>query len=344
MGPLKARTILRIFPALALALAGALAWAADTPKASEAPKAPLAPSHISKRHVAVGEEFVLALPLPEGEAVEGEARVERAPQGFSQKGIRVVRSGAEGESYRIELTLAPFDLKATQVPELEVTYKNKAGKEVTLRSEPQAISIDRVTGEETKEIEDIRGPLAVALSWWRYPLYGLLLAAAAGALLRYFRRPRNEREGAGPLPAPPPRPAHALALEALAALEREDLPSRGKIKEHCSRLSEILRTYLEGRFGFLALEQTTEEVRRGLDGADLGGTGRDLRAQALSLLDGWDLVKFAKMPLAPERAREQLGSARAWVEATLPPAPSALPSVPAPAGTPGSSPVEASAP
>ncbi len=349
---MKARALFPILLALFFAGAAAPARAADAllappePPAAQAPEvttAPLSPSRISKHHVRVGEEFVLAVPLPEGEAVAGEARVAKVPEGFSLKGVRVVRGGAEGESYRIELTLAPFDLKATEVPQLEISYRNRSAKEVALRSEAQPLAIDRVTGEETKEIEDIRGPLAVALSWWRYLLYALLLAAAASVLLRYARR-RGRARAAGEFPAAPRRPAHELALEALAALERLDLPGRGEVKEHCSRLSEILRTYLEGRFQFLALEQTTDEIRLGLDAADLGAAGGALRAEALALLDGWDLVKFAKMPLSPERSREQLAQARAWIEATRPPPPAVGPPAAPPAEAAGAVPMEAAAP
>jgi hypothetical protein len=94
-----------------------------------------------------------------------------------------------------------------------------------------------------------------------------------------------------------------IALEALAALRREELARAGRVKEHYIRLTDIVRPYLERRFGVPALDLTTSEIL-----AAIAGTGGDTRAlgegtakaELMRLLEEADLVKFARLePPAP---------------------------------------------
>ena len=150
-----------------------------------------------------------------------------------------------------------------------------------------------------------------------YLLWGLavvaVLALAFWALYRYLKS-RGKRISDLFRPTPPP-PPHIVAIAALEALHHQKLWQNNKHKLYYSALSDILRTYLDGRFDIGAMEMTTDkiidEVRR-LDipqksAMDLIGVLRDA-----------DLVKFAKaMPEADEN-ESNYHKAYYFVEETKP--------------------------
>jgi hypothetical protein len=117
-----------------------------------------------------------------------------------------------------------------------------------------------------------------------------LIAAVVIYLLARFL-PRN------PLsrfvkPVPPPEQAHVIALRDLQELKAAELWQKGEIKEYYSRLSDILRRYLDNRYGISSPELTTDETVRMLHKAAVTTTGQmALVKEVLSLSD---MVKFAK--------------------------------------------------
>ncbi len=98
-------------------------------------------------------------------------------------------------------------------------------------------------------------------------------------------------------PAPPAEPSHLTALRELGRLKEEQLWQKGEIKEYYSRLSEILRRYIDGRFGISSPELTTDETVRMLQRAAV--LRQSEMAVIKEILSVSDMVKFAKyLPLA----------------------------------------------
>ena len=162
------------------------------------------------------------------------------------------------------------------------------------------------------DIEDIKGPLAARRAWWPWLLAAALGAAAWEAWRRWKARP-------GPMapeaPAAPPAPPETVAEAALAELAASQLWERGEHAAYYLKLTDILRAYLEARFGAPASAMTSVEVAR-LVKERLP----DLRASAVArdLLSRADLVKFARIkPDAGDGPRD-LESARGLVKATTP--------------------------
>ena len=60
-------------------------------------------------------------------------------------------------------------------------------------------------------------------------------------------------------------PAHVIALEKLETLRRQKKWEKGEDKIFASELTEIIREYIENRFGVLALEMTTQEITAALE-------------------------------------------------------------------------------
>ncbi len=118
------------------------------------------------------------------------------------------------------------------------------------------------------------------------------------------------RKGSGP-PATPPTPAHEIALFSLDKLMDEELPEKGEFKLFFQRVSDILRTYIENRFGLQAPDQTTEEFLQALrSGAGLDQSHRPLLER---FLQRCDLVKFAAHRPSNDDIEETSSSCRSFV-------------------------------
>jgi hypothetical protein len=89
---------------------------------------------------------------------------------------------------------------------------------------------------------------------------------------------------------------------------------KGETKKYYTRLTEILRQYLENRYGILSLELTTSET---LEALVKTGFKKDESYKTLkNVLTGADLVKFAKYkPLGGEN-EQNLDNAYIFVNMT----------------------------
>ena len=117
------------------------------------------------------------------------------------------------------------------------------------------------------------------------------------------------------MPATPPRPAHVLAHEALDALEASRLLELGEVKTYHIRVSDIMRVYVEGRFGIDAMEMTTAEM---LGELRRTGAGHEVMTGFRQLLDRCDLVKFAKLRPELTSCRDVVPAGRRLVDVTTP--------------------------
>jgi hypothetical protein len=141
----------------------------------------------------------------------------------------------------------------------------------------------------------------------------LLLAIAIYLLIRYLRK---RGKGLSDLfKSTPALPPHIVALTSLEKLRGEKLWQNDKHKLYYSGLSDILRTYLAGRFGVGAMEMTTDEIVDALRGVEMD---QKSKMDLLSVLRDADLVKFAKeVPLADEN-EQAYDKALHFVESTKP--------------------------
>ena len=213
-----------------------------------------------------------------------------------------------------QLVVTSFELGELELPPIEVVATGPDGAVETLATDPFRIGVESVGLDESGDIREIKGPLSIARSWWG-PILWLLLGLAAVAGGTYvWRRRKNRPVAASPgPPPPPPRPHHLVALEALAALEASLMLERGQVKEYHVRVSEVVRTYVEGQLEVPALEMTTAEVADGLRRAALGSP---ICESFRRFLEQCDLVKFAKWRPSVDDSRAMVARARELVEMT----------------------------
>jgi hypothetical protein len=113
----------------------------------------------------------------------------------------------------------------------------------------------------------------------------------------------------------PPLPPHEVARMALERLYVQRLWQAEKHKLYYSSLTDILRTYIDGRFGVSAMEMTSDEIIEAMREVDLPQkSAMDLT----QVLRDADLVKFAKA--MPEAEENEAAYSAVWnfVEQTKP--------------------------
>ena len=191
--------------------------------------------------------------------------------------------------------ISVFDTGKFVIPPFPVAFSESdtSRKYQLIQSEPIEIFVKSVLTSESAEIKDIKPPLSIPFNYRKWILFGSagLLLIVGGLLLFYIIRQR--KRGIHLFRKEVIRPAHEIALEALAELKPEwqQMLENGEHKLLFTRLSEIMRQYLENRFFVKALEETTYEIIESLKDLELSGESEQ---QVQEILELSDLVKFAK--------------------------------------------------
>lgn len=124
------------------------------------------------------------------------------------------------------------------------------------------------------------------------------------------------RKGTLPLlPKKKPEPPYEVAVKSLEALHSEHLCERGQEKEYYTRLTDILRVYLDKRFGINAMEMTSTQIRSAVRHHE---ETRASEAYMAKILEIADFVKFAKVRPMPEDNERAFRDAMQFVEDTKP--------------------------
>ena len=163
--------------------------------------------------------------------------------------------------------------------------------------------------DTASKIFDIKGPYKAPLTPGEvlpWVLLALLAGGIAWLVIRLIKRLKKPGEE---IKAPViTEPAHVIAFRELENLRDEQLWQKGEIKKYHTRLTGILRQYLENRFGVFSLELTTSET---LDALVRTGFKKDRSYNLLkSVLNSADLVKFAKY--VPEPVENDVVFQSAW--------------------------------
>ncbi len=111
----------------------------------------------------------------------------------------------------------------------------------------------------------------------------------------------------------PPLPPHIAAFKALDTLRGERLWQDGDYKSYYSKLTDIVRTYISGRYGVAAMEMTSDEIIDAMRELELP---RQCEMELRDLLRDADLVKFAKAEIEASQNERYFESARLFVDKT----------------------------
>lgn len=169
--------------------------------------------------------------------------------------------------------------------------------------------------DSTAEIYDIIGPYKAPLTAGEvipWILATIIAAILIWGVIRFIKSRKKVKKS--PEIVINPDPAHVIAFRELEQLRVEELWQKGETKLYYTRLTEILRQYLENRYNVYSLELTTSETLNAL--LKTGFKKDESYNKLRSVLTGADLVKFAKYKPEPDENENHFRNAWEFVEVT----------------------------
>jgi hypothetical protein len=206
------------------------------------------------------------------------------------------------------------------LPPVTVTYRRQAEEGEPAEPEDQSIETSAIFVEvesvlpETGEASDIMDikplqPRTSRVPWVRIVAGAVFLLGLGVAATLLWRRGKKQ---------PPPAPPHEVAFRALDALRGTNFDDPEEVRRFYFAISEVLRGYVEGRFGLNATDLTSDEILGRLD--EVSGLEADPERELRRFLVDTDQVKFAAHRPTQEEIGQTYECGLGFVEATRPPA------------------------
>jgi hypothetical protein len=209
---------------------------------------------------------------------------------------------SKGEtSTSTSFVVANYDSGSAILPPLLFLYSLKGDTATrTVATNPLIFNVRTGAVDTSQAIKDVKPPMTIPYTLLEILSFiGIILALAAAGYFgyRYWKKKQITKWSDGEY-VPPSRPAHVLAFVVLGNLKEKRLWQQGLIKPYYVEISEIVRRYFENRYHVMALEETTDEIMKSLNGR-LPDNG--MWQNVDGFLRRADLVKFAKFqPTIPE--------------------------------------------
>jgi hypothetical protein len=213
--------------------------------------------------------------------------------------------------------LEPFLSGDYKIPPMKALFWKNGEKETNqheIQTEELLITVKSLLPEKMAymKIHDIVPPVSLPRSYSIWMLAGIaggiitIIILAGIIIYKKMKadKPVEEKRG----------PAHERAYMELSKLVDQELIKKGEIKLFYHRISDILRRYIENRFGLTAPEQTTEEFLTSLK--ESGGVIRQYNSLLKNFLSGCDLVKFAEHQPSTEDIQFMFDSCKAFIAGT----------------------------
>ena len=190
----------------------------------------------------------------------------------------------------------------------------------TFTTETLSLKVVPMEVDTTKAGFDIKGVQKPPFVLWDYisntalVIIGIVLLLVALGLLYWFwwRKREHPEEVISPESLLPP---HIKAMNALEEVKESKLWQNGQEKEYYTRVTDILREYIDERFHVNAMEMTSSEIisilRKNED-------AKLVNHKLKEILEMADFVKFAKMRPLPEDNEAVMRNAITFVEETKP--------------------------
>lgn len=217
-----------------------------------------------------------------------------------------------------KLMVTTFDSGSYKLPAFTWMY-SKPGHSTLFpaKSKPLKLNFTTVQVDTTEPMKDIHPiidePIKFAEVW---PLILIILLIIAAIVLAYFwwkKRNKKQIQTRKPQPEKPKAPAHILAFAELDDLEKRQLWQNNQVKKYYIELTEILRRYIERRYGMMALEMTSDEILSKIWNYSVKEENVKILEEVLTI---GDLTKFAKHTPSAEDNEKCMDYARQYINKT----------------------------
>jgi len=207
--------------------------------------------------------------------------------------------------------LEPFLSGEYKIPPMEVAfYQEGDSTRHTVDSDTIVVKVTSLLPKDkaSLDINDIAPPASFPFGWRNVSLVvGCVAAAAAAALILWKRRRIREK-------IVPRLSAHEIAYRKLEALLARKLVEEKRYSEFTAEVADILREYIEDRFGLKAPERTTEEFL--VEVSPVLPVDAEKKNILKMFLLHCDLVKFAALEPSVEDVERTFATCRDFIEAT----------------------------
>lgn len=229
----------------------------------------------------------------------------------ADRGVDTIPSDGTLQRQERTLLITSFDTGFWAVPPFRFVVDGKPMESKALLLEVRTVPLD--SASTMQDIKDII-TLPFSMGHWVREHKAWLLGGVAVLLILallvylFMKRPRPTT-----VTQEPTIPLYQRVLAALETLEKERLWQQGDHKGYHSRITDLLRGYIEERYHVPALESTTDELIRELRVSPLS---TDQRGQLENMLRLADMVKFAKTTPSSEENERMMTSTVRFVSET----------------------------
>lgn len=260
---------------------------------------PIVTARVEPDSIAIGDRFTLEVTVEKDvmQMVDFPVFEQGDLEVVEDRAVDTLKSEGRQMTLRKSWTMTTFEDGRLSLGRVPVLYIDKNITDTLLSRDSLVLEVGTFKIDTaTMTIRDLK-PLEKApvkfgeFSGWLG--LGLLVAAAVGMLLWWLRRKKRVAEEAVSNELP-----HERATRELEELNARKLWQNGKHKQYYTRLTDILRNYLEARWGVAAMEMTSDEILAAVPETVV-------LSEMLRLAD---LVKFARM--TPEAEENE----RAWAQ------------------------------
>ena len=210
--------------------------------------------------------------------------------------------------------ITAFDSGVYVIPPMPITVEGQEYNNV-LRTDPLVFAVNTFQVDPQKGNYDIVQPYAAPWTFAEIlPVVLWVLLGIVVLILLWWLWQRHKKNKPLFTPKKEDIPPYVKAIRALDDIKNGKLWQAGREKEYYTRLTDTVRQYLDEEFHIPAMEQTSGETLKALEGCP--EVGDKERTRVADMLTTADYVKFAKFtPLQDENAR-YLDTAYDFVQVT----------------------------
>ena len=231
---------------------------------------------------------------------------------ISQPELTTTGALSQTHTYRLE----PFLSGEYTIPSMKFAFQDTQTQEVhEIETEEIVLQVrSLITEAKDLALHEIELPVALPKPKKDFTLsfvfLGVIVLLVVLAYFLYKKMPKKEK-------IEKRIPAHEQALSDLEKLQKNGHPEEGEVKEYYQKISDILRTYIENRFGLQAPEQTTEEFLENLRSSS--SFEQDHQSLLKNFLKHCDLVKFAEHTPQEDDIQSTFDSCKSFIIETKEP-------------------------
>jgi hypothetical protein len=212
---------------------------------------------------------------------------------LKNNGLDTLKESSKNNTIQNSYVITSFDEGIYVIPPIPLLLGYADGTIDTVYFDQLSLKVKTVPIDTTTFVAfDIKTPIHYPVTFMEvlpWALGGLIVIGLILFLIYIIRRRKqNKPLFFSPKPKEPP---HIIAMRELEKIKGEKLWQNNKIKTYYTRITDVLRVYMEERYHMQAMEQTSEEILQALSSMTIS---EELMNKLRELLSISDLVKFAK--------------------------------------------------